>query len=119
VDDQLPIPNLKERVITLTNEAPIRIVEREWPVLAFALWSDNPEEPRLAQTKGRVFVRRHEDGRAIVYGTKSRRGDHVAAGYRLDPGVELVDSIRTVALELGLPVLAARCIAKLPAQVLE
>lgn len=36
-----PAPERKRRIITLTNRAPIRIIEEDWPVIAQGVQTDN------------------------------------------------------------------------------
>ena len=66
----------KRRTITLTNRAPVRIYEDEWPIIAAAKgdsYDGSPERHAQALNDGAcdtyaLRVRRHADGRAIVYG---------------------------------------------------
>jgi hypothetical protein len=53
----------KYRTITLTNRAPVRIVEEDWPIIAEGHCGSETSECNIE-----VRVRRHCDGRAIVYG---------------------------------------------------
>ena len=53
----------KYRTITLTNRAPVRIVEEDWPIIAEDHCGSETSECNIE-----VRVRRHCDGRAIVYG---------------------------------------------------
>ena len=53
----------KYRIITLTNRAPVRIVEDDWPTIAEGHCGSETSECNIE-----VRVRRHCDGRAIVYG---------------------------------------------------
>jgi hypothetical protein len=53
----------KRRIITLTNRSPVRIVENDWPVIAQGHCGSEAAECNIE-----VRVRRHRDGRAIVYG---------------------------------------------------
>jgi hypothetical protein len=53
----------KHRTITLTNRAPVRIVEDEWPIIAEGRCGSEAMRCNIE-----VRVRQHRDGRAIVYG---------------------------------------------------
>lgn len=62
----------KTRTITLTGRPPVKISEDNWPVIASVVdgWHDNQYEFQAnRKSKWFVGVRRHEDGRAIVYAT--------------------------------------------------
>jgi hypothetical protein len=64
----------KYRTITLTNRAPVRIVEEDWPIIAEGHCGSETSECNIE-----VRIRRHCDGRAIVYGRFSFDYDYRAA----------------------------------------
>jgi len=106
---------VKERTITLTDRAPIRIVEDDWPVLASAKWWEGEHEFQSDRT-ALLRVRKHADGRHIVYGVTDWAGDFGRrAGVVLDAGDPgLCQAIREVARTIGHGDLANECIANLP-----
>lgn len=62
----------KTRTITLTDRAPVKIREEEWPVIATGS-ADDDDAMQVGNAPNREWtrtmrVRRHEDGRVIVYG---------------------------------------------------
>jgi hypothetical protein len=122
----------KLRTITLTDASPIKIDEETWPVIAEG--EDYPGQYDFqAFDLAWVKVRRHEDGRTIVYGGagdgrgggRPEREDR-RSGYLLTEPSRTVQTIRQVAEELsetayceGLAQAAGRrCIANLPAEEL-
>jgi len=121
----------KSRVITLTGRAPVRIVEDDWPLVASATDDSytGPDYGRYQQALGRgevdlyhLYVRRHADGRAIVYavfigatawtGHGSSRGGDLLAG-----GDDVAAAVRRIGEECGIPDHVIRaCTADLPAE---
>ena len=124
----------KTRTITLTGRRPVTIDEADWPIIARAN-DDNceirdPARYQQALDQGQadeytLRVRRHEDGRAIVYGTYTesilgsdhdgldRAGEIVPAGESIEAAIERVGDT------LGVPAqLVADAIADLPAEKL-
>lgn len=94
------------RVITLTGRAPVRIVERHWPEIAATGWD-------ARDTRLWLRIRRHEDGRAIVYGgSMADRGRR--AGEVVEVDGSIVPAIQRVAAALEADSLAQRGIAALP-----
>lgn len=58
-------------VITLTDRRPVEIIEDEWPVFAEGSWNDHDGQVRgqsIREWSLLIRVRRHSDGRTIVYG---------------------------------------------------
>lgn len=124
----------KLRTITLTGRPPVKIDERDWPVIARASWSEHDNEFEFqANRKSRrvLVVRRHEDGRTIVYGRDtydsafSDDRDHdYRRGALIVAAADLCAAIALVAEELGDAAgarrewaeLAQECIADLPAE---
>ncbi len=103
--------------ISLTEAPPVTLNAELWPIVARASWCDDPRIPVQANREAFVRVRRHEDGRAVVYGVYASRfqGERdVAAGYVLAAGGDLVQAIRDVAEEIGQDDLARECIQDLP-----
>ena len=61
----------KRRTITLTDRAPVRIIDEDWPIIAEGSWSahDGQVESEANRTWDlTVRVRQHTDGRTITYG---------------------------------------------------
>ena len=54
----------RERTITLTDQPPVRICEREWPVIGRAT------EPDGVDIVHHLTVRRHYDQRTLVYAVR-------------------------------------------------
>jgi hypothetical protein len=133
----------KQRTITLTGNRPVAIYEDEWPVIASSGWSDYDNQYEFQANRkadARLKVRKHEDGRSIVYGTYRYRTNfqneddvHAAAGRLLgiaDGDSGIFAAIRSVTDCLSsydsLPgnwqpdwrLLADQCIADLPAEQL-
>lgn len=135
----------KKRTITLTDARPVTIREELWPVIAHASydWHDGEVRCQANRTVGaRIRVRRHADGRAIVYGTYTRSSNFRhddeegsgRAGRRLDATAtedDVIAAIRRVTADLAetawraerdrreILALAAECIADLPPTDLE
>jgi len=109
------------RTITLSDRAPVTIVETDWPVIAQASEHDNQHEFQANRT-WHLYVRRHADGRVIVYGVYRTKfeGEHDRrGGHLLDPGENIASHISGVAKALGFDErMAQECIADLPAEEL-
>lgn len=131
--------------IALTGRPPVKIQAASWPIIAKAadhLYDGQYDFQSFRHTRARLCVRRHADGRAIVYGTytygsdfpnerngAARRGRLVAAGDDIPAAVlsvademdearrncGVLDHFREPAPFRGL---AAECIADLPAEEL-
>lgn len=107
---------IKTRTITLTDRPPVKINEAEWPVIAKGDWHEGRIAAQ-ANRSGWLRVRRHADGRAIVYGAYStqwggerdRRG-----GELLDKDADVAAAINRVAESVNAEECAADCIADLP-----
>lgn len=127
----------KYRTITLTDRAPVRIVEDQWPTLAHGCWSDHDNQYEFqANRKWRIDVRlrQHEDGRAIVYAIydydtafQSERNENHKVGMLLEAAGDYPTAIKQVAQDLidrvsdddmhrHIREAANECIADLPAQ---
>lgn len=124
----------KTRTITLTDRAPVKIREDEWPEIAAAKDWDNQHESQ-ANRRWTLRVRQNrKDGRTIVYGTYSsqfRNERGAAAGELLTPpsGAEIKEdewyvwdeipaAIKRVAARCNCEHIADECIADLPAEEL-
>lgn len=107
----------KTRTITLTDRAPVRIRESEWPQIAHGNWGDNASIPSQSNRGCDLRVRQHADGRAIVYGVSwsQWRGESGwSGGELLGAGADIVAAIRRVGEALNESVIR-ECIANLPA----
>jgi hypothetical protein len=116
---------MSTRTITLTDRAPVEIVEADWPTIAQAYYGDN--EPNPPNRTWRLKVRQHADGRTIVYGVhltaypdeSSLRAGYLPDADGLPDAIGLIDAIHRIAEEIDAPGwMAARCIADLPAVAL-
>ena len=126
----------KTRTVTMTDRRPVKIDSKDWPRIALAngdSWTGaDYSRHEQASCQGELdeyhlVVRRHQDGRVLVYGILSaasawtgtphdRRG-----GYLLnEPGDdEIVDAISKVAAECRLPShMAGDCVAGLAPETL-
>ena len=104
--------------ITMTDRAPIKIDRDLWPIIAGAR-----EGSPHTEHYWRLFARRHNDGRSIVYGIYTsgdvedpdRRG-----GVLLNQGDNIAAAIRSVGEHLEFEEhLIEQCIADLPAETIE
>lgn len=120
----------KTRIITMTNRAPVQIVESEWPEIAAA--TERPGSFRNGTRRSAdetdcytLRVRQHADGRTLVYGvidaatgwtnTEDWRGGELVTASE-PPHVtedELIAAIRRVGARMPDSVVRA-CIADLP-----
>lgn len=136
---QVAAPAAKRLTITLTDARPVTIREDHWPILSCSVWVDHDGQIECQanrQWKAWLKVRRHADGRAIVYGGYSYdtqwQGERDASyrdGIRLTetrPDMsDIIGAIREVGTTLGersgsehFADLIAECIADLPAEEL-
>jgi hypothetical protein len=111
--------NAESLTITLTSRRPVTVNKADWPIIAKGKTWDNKYEHQANRTYS-LFVRQHQDGRAIVYGVyttcyegeRDRRG-----GELLAPDADIPAAIRRVADELDFDSeIAQLCIADLPAE---
>lgn len=120
--------------ITLTGRAPVKIKKEEWPVLASAEADEHDGQVECQANRRwtrRLTVRRHADGRAIVYGvydyTTQFQGEKDAGargGELILADVDIIPVIQRVGawmVEYGDEVfdqLVNECVADLPAETL-
>jgi hypothetical protein len=124
------------RTITLTDRPPVRIREDEWPILAEASYHDYDGEyasQSFRHWRGWLKVRRHQDGRTLVYAVcehetahRGERGYEQRAGELLPAATsmeEIVAAIKRVHSTIDIVdedhrdqwrLLAGECIASLP-----
>lgn len=122
----------KTRTITLTDRAPVKIREDEWPVIAQASddsYHGDPGGYRQAASQGEIDtytikVRQHADGRALVYGIldaaiepchQPAAGESWRGGELLDKGADLAAAIRRVCSDRLPDAVIRSCVADLPA----
>lgn len=117
-------------VLVMSERAPVRVARKDWPLIASA-------RHEFAAFIWEINVRRHSDGRCIVYGHQLLAGPNKTtlnhAGYMVEPSVKpklanplvkhdtmmaTVRAIRRVAGVINCSSLADRCIANLPPEVL-
>jgi len=117
--ESLPTPmqvvraELKTRIITLTNQRPVKIREDEWPEIADASghsFRGDPARIQQAMEQGEcdkyvLKVRQHKDGRCIVYGVtiaaipewNQPAGGHSSRGGEIiEKGQDVVAAIRRI-----------------------
>lgn len=114
----------KTRTITLTGRPPVTITEADWPVIAHGYWHNSTSGIENDWTRRcDIRVRRHADGRAIVYGTRRTKwqGERDLAAGELLTGTDtaaLIAAIRRVAVAIGHDELAQETIADLPPETI-
>lgn len=120
------------RTITLTNRAPVRIKTADWPIVAKAdgdSWNEGVDHARHQQARMQneldtytLHVRRHKDGRAVVYGrfdaaVIATPSESWAGGEVLAKNDDVAQAIRRVGESGGIPDAVIReCTADLPAE---
>lgn len=100
----------KKRTITLTDRAPVRILESEWPVVASGDHDEHDGQVRCQAnrtTEITIRVRQHTDGRAVVYGiydySSNFEGEanlNIRAGELCAVGADLAAAIRAVGTDV-------------------
>ena len=134
---------MSKLVITLTGRPPVSVDTDTWPVIASAA-ADSAHDGQVecqANTRSTwcVKVRRHGDGRAVVYARYTRDSNFQGArDYRAARGVvlpagcsdyDICGAIRAVCSDIATaehadedagrwPTLADECVADMPAEVL-
>jgi hypothetical protein len=119
--------NDRTRTITLTSRPPVRIVEDEWPIIAQASGYTGEHECQANRT-WTIKVRKHADGRHLVYGVLRRGPGGMPIGWRgwaggsllaADAGISaVISSIHGCAAGIGDHALAEEAIADLPPESL-
>jgi len=127
----------KRRTITLSDRPPVKITDDDWPVIAWAT-GDSYGDGDCARRSQALLqgecdryalrVRRHADGRAIVYAIvdaaasawhEPAGGHDWRGGELVDAGADLAAVIRRVGESGGIPDHVIReAIADLPAEEL-
>jgi len=115
----------KTITITMSDRSPLRVVRKDWPVIAEATGWDNTHECQ-ANHVWFIRVRQHADGRALVYGEYDEGPGGVYVGFRaaragslVSGPDEIIGAIRRVEDLLGVEGLGDECIGDLPAEELE
>lgn len=107
--------------ISLTDRPPVKIDKTKWGLVASASWHDGEVECQ-ANSRAWIKVRRHDDGRQIVYGLlDSQRHEErdVYAGYLVAKGEDVIAAIHRVGREIDRPDLAQYTIQDLPVEDLD
>jgi hypothetical protein len=122
----------KTRTITLTDRAPVKIQEDQWPTIAQASgdsYASNDYNRHQAQDdeldQYKLKVRRYMDGRLLVYGILQAanrgwkapaEGEDYRGGELLEKDADIAAAIRRVGEYCHLPDRIIReCIADIPA----
>lgn len=114
----------RRRTITMTDRSPVAIVDSDWPIVAEAAVDDDHQRVNQWSQRSWVKVRRHADGRVLIYGRDSSKWQGTvnrAAGVLLPVEMTVpqivIDTIREVCCELLFAEeLARQCINDLPAE---
>lgn len=95
----MPSADERETTIHLTGRPPISIKTSEWPVIARYTWPES--DPEKSTERAYVRVRRHADGRTIVYGLRARGAQEQMVGF-LVRDYAVADAIRNACAQVGL-----------------
>jgi hypothetical protein len=117
----------KTRTITLTDRAPVRVLDGTWPIIASSRRGDGGTISSQDNHRWYLTVRAHADGRVIVYGSEQSgpggvRSDYepAYAGELLEAGEAVTVAIRRVGENARCSeAMISECIADLPAVDLE
>lgn len=140
--EPLPTPiqrvqaELKTRIITLTNQRPVKIREDEWPAIAEASGDSfkgdvGRYEEAIHQgecDKYTLKVRQHKDGRCIVYGVtlgaipewkQPAGGKSYRGGELLEKGEDVIEAILRVGKDCRIvDSVIQECIGNMPPEEL-
>lgn len=115
-----------KKTVKLSGRPPVTFLEKDWPVTAKASdFSGGSGHACQANEEAWIRVRRHADGRYLVYGQRDSGPGGTPLGYRgvcagelVEAGDDVVDAIHSVVEEFGegWEQLAAECINSLPAE---
>lgn len=105
--------------IALTDRPPVEVDGADWPRIAQGHWGDNAPNP--PDREWTIRVRRHADGRTIVYGTHSScyqdEDPYLYGGIVLDSPDQTVYAIREIGEQIAAPPrVVAEAIADLPVE---
>lgn len=96
----------REHVIHLTGRPSVRIDDEEWPVIGRATWPTDKAESGRSVDRAYVRVRRHDDGRTIVYGLRAEGSYEQKVGFLLDAGqtsvAEITEAIHKACALVGI-----------------
>lgn len=107
-------------IILMTARAPVRIQTAAWPVIAQA--EDQIGHGPSPEFAWQITVRRHADGRVLVYGSRvgapvGDERDPLCAGYLYPNSLGLVTGIRQVEREIwARDGLSQAVLSRLPAE---
>lgn len=106
----------KLRRISMTGAAPVQIADAQWPIYAQSSWHGGLP-PGTADRSCWLKVRRHADGRSIVYGgfdTKIEGERELRGGELVPVGGDLVAAIKRVSATCNAQECLDRCLSALP-----
>lgn len=117
---------MKKKKVTMTGRPPVTFLEKDWPVIAKAShFHGGSGYESQANEEAWIRVRKHADGRHLVYGQRYSGPGGMPLGYQGVSVGELVEAdddvtaaIHEVVEDLGegWECLAEDCIANLPAE---
>lgn len=91
----------EEAIVHLTDGPAMKYRTGEWPVVARLAWAD-ADDSGGANERAYVRVRRHADGRHLVYGLRERGTKRVLAGFVASGHRDVTDAIHKACALVGL-----------------
>lgn len=95
---------MSERTIHMSGRPPVVINDREWPEIARAHWFDGATK-ETSRERAWVRVRRHPDGRMLIYGLRSGvSSEDRKVGYLVNVGAstdEIASIVRSTCAIVG------------------